>query len=51
MTRDPVELLSLSHQLETLFQQAKELEVSEWAGNLRVKMAPDRKSFAMTYWS
>jgi hypothetical protein len=51
ITLVPVELLSLSHQLETLFQQAKELEASEWAGNLRVKMSPDRKSFAMTYWS
>lgn len=46
-----IQLLCLSHRVETFYRQAKHLEASEWAGNLRVKMAGDRKGFTMTYWS
>lgn len=45
-----LELLSLTYQLEILIFQAMQLREFGWKDSLRVRIAPDRKSFGVQYW-
>lgn len=49
-TRPATESLSLTYQLEILFQQAQRIRALGWANTFDLAMAKDRKSFKISYW-
>lgn len=46
----PVELLSLTYQLEILIYQADQLHEFGWKDCLRLRVSGDRKSMTVQYW-